>query len=119
MLLPLIVSVTKVHFPISSRNFTATSVLKKAVGETFAFFMAQPRNICSLSLFSTKLFQNIFSCQNIGAKTTEYYFLTIIDHSYVISFWYSRNIESPKTLGVEVGVWDGDNYDATIIMVPS
>ena len=27
-----------------------------------------------------------------------------------ISFWYSRNYVSDKTVGVEVGVWNGDHY---------
>ena len=27
-----------------------------------------------------------------------------------ISFWYSSNYVSDKTVGVEVGVWDGDYY---------
>ena len=34
-------------------------------------------------------------------------------------FWYSRNKMSDKTVGVEVGVWDGDYYGKTIIMVVS
>ena len=36
-----------------------------------------------------------------------------------ISFWYSCNYVSDKTARVEVGVWDGYNYDATIIIVLS
>ena len=71
------------------------SAFKKKLLVKSLLFYGLTKKHFPLSLFSTKLFQKIFSCQNIGAKTTEYYFLTIIDHYYVISFWYSRNIESP------------------------
>ena len=61
--------------------------------------------------------------QSIFGNTNEVYTINIVtsillQNSYFhltlfimqISFWYSHNNVSDKTVGGEVGVWDGDYY---------
>ena len=63
---------------------------KKAAGETCANLWSDQETFVSFHGF-----QQNCSKTKILDKTAEYYCPTIIDHSYVISFWYSSNIESP------------------------
>ena len=89
MLLPLIASVTSVHFPLSTIR-----ILRKAVGETYSILWSDQETFVHFHLFQ-EMFSKMVFLAKILVTTAEYYCLTIIDPSYVISFWYSSNIESP------------------------
>ena len=94
MLLSLIVSVNLVHFPLFSRNFTTIRILRIAVGETCAFLWNDQETFVQFHFFSKKNSIMVFLAKILD-KTAKYYCLTIIDNFYVISFWYSSNIDSP------------------------
>ena len=68
--------------------------LKKAVGETYVVLWSDQETFVYFHFFN-KLFSKMGFLAMILDKTAEYYCLTIIDHSCVISFWYSSNIVSP------------------------
>ena len=68
---------------------------KKSVGETFAILWLNQKSFVHFHFVQQNFSKMYFIAKILGEKTAEYYCLTIIDHSYVISFWYSGNIESP------------------------
>ena len=91
VLLPFIVSVTLLQFPLSSLYHNPH--LKKAVGEIFAILWSDQETFSTFTFFIKTFPKQMLA--KILHKTAEYYCLTIIDHSCVISFWYSSNIVSP------------------------